>query len=114
VRAEEELRVAKEIGDAGTVRVRKHVESHPHELVVELQREVAEVTAEPVRRPARAHDFREDSIELPMHAQRAVVRKQVVAKERVAVEKEVVAERMTVADEVRKERIVAEGDVEES
>ncbi len=109
-RSEEELRVGKREVEAGSVRLRKWVETEPVETDVELRRETARVTREPVDEVVGGADFEEKEIEVPLHAEEAVVQKQVVAKERVGIEKDVETKRETVSDEVRKERVEVEGD----
>ena len=111
-RAEEELEVGKRPVDAGTARLRKWVETEPVALDVELNREVARVTREPVDETVGDHDFTEEEVEVPLHAEKPVVQKQVVAKERVGLEKDVQTETQTVGDEVKKERVEVEGDVD--
>lgn len=110
VRSEEELRVAKREVEHRRVRVRKGVETEEVELPVDLEREVLRVEREAVGRPVDAHDFREQSIQIPLHAQEPVVVKDVVAKERVAIEKDVETRHELVADEVRRERVDVERD----
>jgi hypothetical protein len=56
----------------------------------------------------------EEEVEMPLHRQKAVVQKQAVAKERVGLEKDVQTETQTVADELKKERVEVEGDVDAS
>jgi uncharacterized protein (TIGR02271 family) len=108
-RSEEELRVGKEQVETGRARLRKWVETEPVEAQVELRRETAEITREPINQPVSDVELGEQEIEVPLHEERPVVQKQTVAKERVGIETEVTAETETVRDEVRKERI----DVEE-
>ena len=109
-RSEEELRVGKQTTSAGTVRLRKWVETEPVSMDVELQRETARVVSEPVNQPVSDAEIGEEQIEVPLRAEQAVVEKQTVAKERVAVETDVETERQTVSDEVRRERVELEGD----
>ncbi len=109
-RSEEELRVGKREVEAGSVRLRKWVETEPVEADVELRRETAHVTREAIDQPVSDAAFDEQEIEVPLHAEEPVVQKQVVAKERVGIEKDAETERETVRDEVRKERIEVEGD----
>ena len=109
-RAEEELQVGTRPVEAGKARLRKWVETEPVALDVELRREVARVTREPIDQPVGEHDFGEEEVEVPLHAERPVVQKQAVAKERVGLEKDVERETETVEDEVRKERVEIEGD----
>ena len=111
VRHEEELAVAKEERTAGAVRLRKWVETQPVTAEVELQRETAHVTREPVDQPTGGdHAFEEQEVEIPLHAEKAVVQKQTVAKERIGIEKDVETTTQTVSDEVRKERVEVDGD----
>jgi len=116
-RHEEELDVGKERAQVGSVRLRKWVETEPVTAQVELERETAHVTREAVDQPVgRDVDgaFEEQEVEVPLEAEHAVVAKQVVAKERVGLEKGVTRETETVEEELRKERvdIDTEGDVE--
>jgi uncharacterized protein (TIGR02271 family) len=111
-RSEEELQVGKRGVAAGSVRLRKWVETEPVNVDVELQRETARVTREEIDQPVADADLGEDEVEVPLRAEEAVAQKQVVAKERVGVEKGVETETATVSDEVRKERVDIEGDAE--
>ena len=110
-RHEEELYVEKTVEQAGGVRLRKWVETEPIELEVELERERVEVVREVVNEPVDA-EIREAEVEIPVSAQKAVVHKETIAKERIAVQKQVEREVETVTEELRKERIEVEGDVE--
>jgi uncharacterized protein (TIGR02271 family) len=112
-RSEEELEVGKRSVEAGRARLRKWVETEPVALDVQLQREVARVTRESIDRPVGDHEFREEEVEVPLQAEKPVVQKQAVAKERVGLEKDVQTQKETVKDEVRKERVEVEGDVDE-
>ena len=111
-RSEEELQVGTEGYEAGHVRLRKWVETEPIALDVQLQRETARVVREQIDQPADASDgaFEEQQVEVQLRAERAVVEKEVVAKERVGLEKDVQTETQTVQDELRKERVEVEGD----
>ena len=108
-RSEEELRVGKEQVETGRARLRKWVETEPVEADVDLRRETAEITREPINQPVGDVELREEELEVPLHEERPVVEKQTVAKERIGIETDVTTERETVRDEVRKERV----DVEE-
>jgi stress response protein YsnF len=77
-----------------------------------LKHEVARVTRERIDEPVGEHDFGEDEVEMPLQGEKPVVQKQAVAKERVGLQKDVETEKQTVRDEVRKERVEVEGDVE--
>jgi stress response protein YsnF len=78
-RSEEEIEVGKRSEQAGTARLRKWVETEPVALDVELRREVARVTREPIDEPVGDHDFSEQEIEVPLHEEKPVVQKQSVA-----------------------------------
>jgi uncharacterized protein (TIGR02271 family) len=110
-RSEEEIEVGKRPVEAGTARLRKWIETEPVALDVQLNREVARVTRERIDQPVGEHDFEEEEVEVPLHAEKPVVQKQAVAKERVGLEKDVQTEKQTVEDEVKKERVEVEGDV---
>jgi uncharacterized protein (TIGR02271 family) len=111
-RAEEELQVGKRPVEAGSVRLRKRVETEPVDVDVELQRETARVTREQIDQPVADGEFGEDEVEVPLRAEEPVAQKRKVAKERVGVEKNVETDTATVRDEVRKERVDVEGDAE--
>ena len=112
IRSEEEIAIGKRRVEAGRVRLRKWVETEAVETDVALQRETAVVTREPVDEVVTGVELREQDIEVPLHEERPVVEKQVVAKERVGVERAVTTETQTVTDEVRKERVAFEDESE--
>jgi uncharacterized protein (TIGR02271 family) len=109
-RSEEELEVGKRDVEAGRARLRKWVETEPVQMDVDLHRETARVTREPIDEPVSGAEIGEDEVEVPLRAEEPMVSKQTVAKERVGLEKDVEVERRTVSDEVRKERVEVEGD----
>ena len=112
VRTEEELRVGKRETEAGRARLRKWVETEPVEADVELKRETARVTREPIEQPVSGAEIGEQDVEVALRQEEAVVQKETVAKERIGLETDVETERQTVGDEVRKERVEVEGDVD--
>ena len=112
VRSEEELHVGTERVRTGTARLRKWVETEPVEMDVELQREKVQVHREPVNQVVTGAEFREEEIEVPLHAEEAVVEKKTVAKERISVDRNEETTHERVTDEVRKERVAIEGDIE--
>ena len=114
VRSEEELAIGKQQVQAGTARLRKWVETEPVTADVELQREAARVTREPIDQPVSDGEIGEQEIEVPLAAEQATVQKQAVAKERIGVEKETETETQTISDEVRKERVDVDGENIES
>jgi uncharacterized protein (TIGR02271 family) len=111
-RSEEELQVGKRDVEAGRARLRKWVETEPVEMDVELKRETARVTREPIDRAVSDAEIGETEVEVPLREEEAVVQKQTVAKERVGLERDVETTTETVSDEVRKERVEVEGDDE--
>lgn len=115
-RSEEELRVGVTQQEAGRVRLRKHIVTEPVETTVNVSHEEVRIEREPIT-DANAGDaldgpaLSEEEHEVTLHAQEAVVEKDVVPKERVRLDKDVVNEQQTVSDEVRKEVIETDGDV---
>ena len=109
-RTEEELRVGKTTEEKGRARLRKWVETEPASMDVELQRETARVVREDIDEPVSDAAIGEDEVEVTLREERPVVEKQVVAKERVGLEKDVESKRETVQDEVRKERVEVDED----
>jgi len=112
-RSEEELRVGKRTTETGEARLRKWVETEPVSEDVELRRESATVTREPIDQPVSGAVIGEEEVDVPLRAEEPVVEKQTVAKERIGVEKDVEVDRETVTGEVRKERVEVEGDADE-
>jgi uncharacterized protein (TIGR02271 family) len=111
VRHEEELRVDTETVEAGEARLRKWVETAPVALDVELRHETVRIVREPLDEPADPEQLAEATLEVVLRAERPVVSKQVVAKERVSLETGVVTTTETVADELRRERVEVDGDL---
>ena len=109
-RSEEELRVGKRQVRTGGARLRKWVETQPVEASVEVQRETARVTREPVDQPVGPAEIGGEEIEVSLREEKAVAQKETVAKERIGLEKDVVTDVETVRDEIRKERVDVEGD----
>jgi uncharacterized protein (TIGR02271 family) len=113
-RSEEELRVGKESVESGRARLRKHVETEDVQMTVPVSHEEARIEREPItdadrRTTGRGPEISDAEHEVVLHEERPVVAKEVVPKERVRLGKEVVTEERPVADQVRKERIEAEG-----
>ena len=116
-RSEEQLRVGTERHEAGRVRLRKWVETEQQQLTVPVSRERAVLEREPVTdvsvdQALSGKAISEEEHEVVLHEERAVVDKTVAPVERVRVDKQVVTEQQVVSDEVRKERIEVDGDVE--
>ena len=115
-RSEEELRVGTRERETGRVRLRKHIVTENVSETVPVQREEVRVEREPITdaNVGNATDgpaLSEEEHEVVLHAEEPVVDKRVVPKERVRLEKDAVVEEVQVTEELRKERIEAEGDV---
>jgi uncharacterized protein (TIGR02271 family) len=114
-RSEEELDVGKRSRETGRARLRKHVVTEQVQTTVPVQREEVRVEREPITdanrdRATAGPDISEEEHEVTLHEDEVVVGKRTVPKERVRMDKETVTEQHGVSEEVRKERIEAEGD----
>jgi uncharacterized protein (TIGR02271 family) len=117
-RSEEELRVGTSRSEVGRARLRKYVETEDVEETVPVSREEARVEREPitdanVEQAMSGPDITEAEHEVTLEAEEPVVEKRTVPKERVRLDKETITDEETVSDEVRKERIEAEGDADD-
>ena len=104
-RSEEELRVGKREEEMGRLRVHKWVETEQVDVPVDVRREKARVTREPVDETVTDEDIGDDSLEVTLREERPVVEKETVAKERIGIEKDVETDTETVSGEIRKERV---------
>jgi uncharacterized protein (TIGR02271 family) len=116
-RSEEELRVGTERRETGRARLRKYVETENVQQTVPVQREEVRVEREPITDAnvddaLDGPDISEEEHEVTLHTEEPVVEKRTVPKERVRLDKDVHTGEETVSDEVRKERIEADGDAE--
>jgi uncharacterized protein (TIGR02271 family) len=109
-RSEEELAVGTRRVETGRLRVRKWVETEPVQAEVTLERESAHIVREPINEVVSGATIGEDSIEVTLEGEEAVVDKRVVAKERIGVDVDREATTQTVSDTVRKERVEVDGD----
>jgi uncharacterized protein (TIGR02271 family) len=100
-RSEEEVRVGTAQRERGGARLRKYVVTEQVETTVPVQHEEVRVEREPIS---------EEEHEVVLHEEEPLVDKRVVPKERVRLEKDTVTEQAEVSEEVRKERIEAEGE----
>jgi uncharacterized protein (TIGR02271 family) len=115
-RSEEELRVGTQRREAGRARLRKVVVTEEQTVVVPVQHEEVRVEREPITDANRdaavaGPEISEEEHEVVLHEETPVVDKQVVPKERVRLETATASEDVDVTEEVRKERIDAEGDL---
>ena len=113
-RSEEQLQVGTETREAGKARLRKYVVTEQQNVTVPVTREEVKIEREPITDANRGAaldgpEISEEEHEVVLHEERAVVDKQAVPVERVRLGKEQVTEQETVSEEVRQERIEAEG-----
>ena len=116
-RSEEELRVGKAERESGRVRLKKYVVTEQVQQTVPVQREEVRIEREPITEGNvdQATDgpaISEEEHEVVLHEEEVVTEKRAVPKERVRLDKETVTDEQTVSEEVRKEQIEAEGDVD--
>jgi uncharacterized protein (TIGR02271 family) len=114
-RSEEELRVGTAKREAGRARLRKYVVTENVTQTVPVQREEVRVEREPITEAnvddaTSGPDISEEEHEVVLHEEQPVVEKRVVPQERVRLNKDVRTEDETVSEEVRKERIEADGE----
>ncbi|MDP9696755.1 UNVERIFIED_ORG: uncharacterized protein (TIGR02271 family) [Arthrobacter globiformis] len=113
-RSEERLNVGKERQIVGRARLRKYVTTENVTKTVPVQREEVRIEREPLTDANRdaalsGPDLSDEEHEVTLHEERPVVEKETVPVERVRLDKETVTDEVTVDEEVRKERIDADG-----
>jgi uncharacterized protein (TIGR02271 family) len=116
-RSEEELRVGTETRERGRARLRKYVVTEQQTVTVPVQREEVRVEREPITDAnlddaTSGPDISEEEHEVTLREEEVVVDKRAVPKERVRLDTETVTEERQVSEEVRKEQIEVEGDVD--
>ena len=116
-RSEEELRVGTADRERGRARLRKYVVTEEVQQTVPVRREEVRVEREPVTdanvdQALDGSEISEEEHEVVLHEEEPVVEKRTVPKERVRMEKDAVTDEAEISEEVRKERIEAEGDTE--
>jgi uncharacterized protein (TIGR02271 family) len=109
-RHEEELVVGKRPVVAGSVRLRKWVETEPVAVDLALDRETVHVRREAINETVEGVELGAQELEVSLQAEEPVVEKHTVARERVVLEKDVATEHRTIEDELRKERVEVDGD----
>ncbi|MCW3006742.1 MAG: photosystem reaction center subunit [Solirubrobacterales bacterium] len=114
-RSEEELRVGTAQRESGRARLRKYVVTEEQSVSVPVRREEVRVERESITDANRDQaldgpEISEEEHEVVLHEEVPVVDKQVVPKERVRMDTETLTDDAQVTEEVRKERIDAEGD----
>jgi uncharacterized protein (TIGR02271 family) len=113
-RSEEELSVGTAQRESGRARLRKYVVTENVTQTVPVQREEVRLEREPITDANRDQalsgaEISEEEHEVVLHGEQPVVEKQTVPKERVRLDTETVSEEREVTEEVRKERIEADG-----
>ena len=116
-RSEEQLHAGKETVTAGKARLRKWVETEEQSVNVPVRKEKARLETEPITDANRGSaldgaDISEEEHEVTLTEERPVVAKETVPVERVKLTKDTEQHDEQVSEEVRKERIEAEGDVD--
>ena len=104
---EEQVDVGKEQVQKGRVGLRKHVVTEQKNVTVPVQREEVEMVREPVTGD-EAHDgarLGDDETEVTLHEERPVVDKDVVATEKVGLEKQTVTDEQQVSTDVSREEV---------
>jgi len=113
-RSEERLSVGTERQATGRARLRKYVITENVTRTVPVQREEIRLEREPITdgnisEATSGPDISEAEHEVVLHEERAIVDKETVPVERVRLDTETVADEVTVDEQVRKERIEADG-----
>ena len=117
-RSEERLDVGTTSQEAGRARLRKYVTTEQETVTVPVKKERAVLETEPITGGNRDEalsgpDISEEEHEVVLTEERAVVGKTAEPVERVKLGTETVTDEETVTEEVRKEHIEAEGDVDD-
>ena len=116
-RSEERVDVGTTSQEAGRVRLRKYVTTEQETHTVPVRKERAVLESEPVTdanvgNATSGPDLSEEEHEVVLNEERATVDKKVEPVERVRVGTETVTDEQTVTEDVRKEHIEADGDVD--
>jgi len=116
-RSEEELKVGTAERERGRARLRKYVVTEQVTQTVPVKREEVRLEREPITdgnvdQALDGPEISEEEHEVVLHEEEPVVEKRTVPKERVRMEKESVTDEAQVSEEVRKEQIEAEGDID--
>jgi uncharacterized protein (TIGR02271 family) len=117
-RSEERLDVGTTSQEAGRARLRKYVTTEEETVTVPVKKERAVLETEPITEANRDEalsggDITEEEHEVVLQEERPVVSKTAEPVERVKLGTETVTDEETVTEEVRKEHIEAEGDIDD-
>ncbi|MFL6065334.1 MAG: YsnF/AvaK domain-containing protein [Friedmanniella sp.] len=113
--SEERLRVGTTQREAGRARLRKYVVTENVTQTVPVSHEEVRIEREPITDAnvgdaVSGADISDEEHEVVLHEEQPVVEKRVVPQERVRLDKDVHTDEETVSEEVRKERIDADGE----
>ena len=116
-RSEERLAVGTQSREAGRARLRKYVVTENVTQTVPVSREEVRIEREPITDAnigdaTRGANITEEEHEVILHEERPVVQKETVPVERVRLDTETVTENVTVSEDVRKEVIDTDTDVD--
>ena len=116
-RSEEEVRIGTARRERGRARLRKYIVTEQVRQTVPVQREEIRIEREPITdenvdAAMAGPEISTEEHEVVLHEEVPVVEKRVVPKERVRMDKETRVEEEQVSEEVRKERIEAESDLD--
>jgi uncharacterized protein (TIGR02271 family) len=116
-RSEEELRISTARRERGRARLRKYIVTERVQRTVPVEREEIRIEREPITdenvdAAMAGPEISTEEHEVVLHEEVPVVEKRVVPKERVRMDKETRVQEEQVSDEVRKERIEAEGELD--
>lgn len=116
-RSEEEVRVGTARRERGRARLRKYVVTEEVQQTVPVRREEARIEREPITdanvdRALDGPEISDEEHEVVLHEEQPVVEKRTVPKERVRLSKDQQTGEEHISEEVRKERVEAEGDVD--
>ena len=113
IRHEERLRVGKQREESGRARLRKYVVTEHETVDVPVQREEVRIERVPLDgTEVTGGTIGEDTVEVTLHEERAVVAKETVGVEKIELEKETVRDTERVDAEVRKEQVEIETDTD--
>jgi len=109
-RSEEQLRVGTEVREAGRARLRKQVVTEQVTESIPVRREVVRITREPITEatadPAHAGlELSTEEHEITLHEEVPVVKKEVVAVERIRLDTATGTDQEQISEQVRKEQI---------
>jgi uncharacterized protein (TIGR02271 family) len=115
--SEERVNVGTQTREAGRARLRKYVVTENVTQTVPVQREEVRLEREPITEAnigsaEAGPDISEEEHEVILHEERPVVEKEAVPVERVRLDTETVTEQATVSEEVRKEQVDTNVDVD--